>query len=372
MTTDLIVLESHISSLFDTVRKSSLMFKDFQSFEMRLFSLNSLADMIGYFLDNAKAVFDLDQVTLCLHDEYGDFSRILGEESCNLSDKQGMVLLCDKDLLKAKFGYMAHSYVGSFDLEHFGHFFTPLLEASPSSIAIIPLYRRGRYFGTLNLGSCLSDRFSCTKTTDFIAYLGMVIGICFENHLNLETIRRTSYIDTLTGVNNRRFLEQRIGEELDRCQRNDDPLTCLFLDIDYFKSVNDKYGHQVGNKVLSTVAKTIKSQLRNNDVLVRYGGEEFIALLTNINQSKGFEIAERIRRNVQSLKITFNETTVPVTLSIGLSTYQSDRKHPMTTAEAAARLIDTADSAMYQAKNKGRNRIECTEIALDRPLALNG
>jgi len=94
--------------------------------------------------------------------------------------------------------------------------------------------------------------------------------------------------------------------------------------------------------------------------------------LTNINQSKGFEIAERIRRNVQSLKITFNETTVPVTLSIGLSTYQSNRKHPLTTAEAAASLIDTADSAMYQAKNKGRNRIECTEIALDRPLALNG
>jgi diguanylate cyclase (GGDEF)-like protein len=370
LTTDLLVLESHISSLFDTVKKGSIKLRHFQFFEMRLFSLNSLADMIGYIFDNAKDVFELDQVTLCLLDEGGEITRILTEESFRFSENDDLVLLQDREALKAKFGYVVHSYLGPFDQEHFGHFFNPS-QPLPASIAITPLYRHGKYLGTLNLGSRRSDRFSSKVTDEFVAHLGLIIGLCFENRLNIETIRHTSYIDTLTGVNNRRFLEQRIGEELARCQRSNDPLTCLFVDIDYFKSVNDKYGHQAGDLVLSTVARTIKSQLRSNDVLARYGGEEFIALLTNINQSTGFEIAERIRRNVQSLRITFSETTIPVTLSIGLATYRSDRRFPLSVTEAAARLINTADLAMYQAKNKGRNRIEYNEISLDRPFVLD-
>ncbi|MGJ0483477.1 MAG: GGDEF domain-containing protein [Methylomicrobium sp.] len=369
LTTDLIVLESHISGLFDSIRKGSSVLKDFQAFEMRLFNQNSLGEMIRYILDSAKEVFELDQVTLCLLDESGEISQLLGEELFNQAANPRLTLIRDKELLSARFGYIVHSYLGPFDSESFGHFFAPnqnLLE----HVAIIPLYQRGEYLGTLNLGSSCPGRFFGTITDDFLTHLGMVVGICFENRLNIETIRRTSYVDTLTGVNNRRFLEQRIGEELARCQRNSDPLTCLFLDIDYFKSVNDKYGHLAGDSVLSTVAKTIKNQLRNNDVLARYGGEEFVALLTNINQSTGFEIAERIRRNVQSLKITFSEITIPVTLSIGLATYRSDRKNPLTTTEAASRLINTADSALYDAKNKGRNRIEYHDISLDRPLAI--
>jgi diguanylate cyclase (GGDEF)-like protein len=369
LTTDLIVLESHISGLFDSIKKGSSMLRDFQSFEMRLFNQNSLGEMIRYILDSAKAAFDLDQVTLCLLDESGELSQLLGEESFNPADHRRLTLLPDKALLRTNFGYILHAYLGAFEQEHFGHFFTsddlPL-----AHVAIIPLYLRGEYLGTLNLGSSQSGRFFEVITEDFLAHLGMIVGICFENRLNIETIRRTSYVDTLTGVNNRRFLEQRIGEELARCQRSSDPLTCLFLDIDFFKSVNDRYGHLVGDTVLSTVAKTIKGQLRNNDVLARYGGEEFVALLTNINQSTGFEIAERIRKNVQSLKITFSEITIPVTLSIGLATYRSDRKNPLTTSEAASRLINTADSALYQAKNNGRNRIEYHDISLDRPLAV--
>jgi len=371
LTTDLIVLESHINSLFDAVRKGSAMLKAFQSFEMRLFNQSSLAEVIAYILDNAKAVFDLDQITLCLLDEHGDFSRLLGEALVKLTDQQGLMVVRDREALQAKFGYFVHSYLGPFEHEHFGYFFTAL-EVPPASIAIIPLYRGGKYLGTLNMGSRRADRFSCMQTNDLITYLSMVIGICFENHLNIDTIQRTSYIDTLTGVNNRRFLEQRLGEELSRCQRSDDPLTCLFLDIDGFKSINDKYGHQTGDRVLSTVAKAIKTQLRNSDILVRYGGDEFIALLSNISHSTGLEIAERMRRNVQSLEITFSGNRIPVTLSIGLATYRSDLNQPLATAEAATRLVNTADSAMYQAKNKGRNRVEYNEIRLDRPLALNG
>ncbi len=374
LTTDLLELESRLDNLLVSVGASRDLQNKVQFFAMRLFNLNSLAEMIDYILGNVNALFDLDSATLCLLDASGEITRLLNEEASIPYQTQGLMLLCDRDALQSTFGpfgYRVHPYLGPCDHAHFGRFFLPDA-APPESIAIIPLLRRGQYFGTLNLGSRRPGRFSGTVADDFTAHLGTVLSICFESRLTIETVRRTSYIDTLTGVNTRRFLEQRIGEELARCHRSNDPLTCLFLDIDYFKSVNDQFGHQAGDRVLSVVANTIKCQLRTNDVLARYGGEEFVALLTNISQAKGFEIAERIRRNVQSLRIPCCETTIPVTLSIGLATYRSDRKHSMTAAEAAVRLIDAADTAMYQAKNKGRNRIECHDISLDQPLALNG
>jgi diguanylate cyclase (GGDEF)-like protein len=185
-----------------------------------------------------------------------------------------------------------------------------------------------------------------------------VISVCLENNLNFETIRRTSFIDALTGVNNRRFLEQRLGEELDRCRRNSDPISCLFLDIDFFKAVNDKQGHQGGDTVLCAVASAIKTQLRSNDVLARYGGEEFVILLSNINEVMALEIAERIRKTINALVIKLDSCSISVTISIGSSTYLPDSDSSLINNDISSRLIKLADSALYKAKRNGRNRVE--------------
>jgi diguanylate cyclase (GGDEF)-like protein len=171
-------------------------------------------------------------------------------------------------------------------------------------------------------------------------------------------MRRTSLVDPLTGVNNRRFLEQRIEEELDRSQRNREPLSCLFLDIDFFKGINDGFGHQAGDHVLAVVAGIIKKLLRNNDVLARYGGEEFVALLSQSDESTASEIAERIRLSIANLQVEYAEQTIPVTISIGVATYQPSRSQKKPVAEIALQLVQTADAALYEAKRKGRNRIE--------------
>lgn len=218
--------------------------------------------------------------------------------------------------------------------------------------------RRGKYLGTLNLGSYQADRFSDKMATDFIEHLVSVVSVCLENNINFETIRRTSFIDSLTGVNNRRFFEQRIGEELDRCRRNSDPISCLFLDIDFFKRVNDNQGHQAGDRVLCAVASAIKTQLRSNDVLARYGGEEFVALLSNIGEMMAFEIAERIRKTIQKLIIKLDEGSISVTISIGSSTYFFDPALVPIDKDISSRLINLADSALYKAKRNGRNRVE--------------
>ena len=170
-------------------------------------------------------------------------------------------------------------------------------------------------------------------------------------------MRHTSLMDPLTGVNNRRFLEQRIEEELVRSQRNREPLSCLFLDIDNFKRINDGYGHQAGDCVLAQVAGLIKNQLRSNDVLSRYGGEEFVALLSQSEQRSADEIAERIRLSIETMQIVYLEQLIPVTISIGVATYQPQNWLRKPVLEIAARLIKTADTALYAAKNQGRNRV---------------
>lgn len=365
LNTDLLVLQGHLESMLDRAKLNSDALHKFQAFEMRLLKLNSVVDMIDHLLEEAKDYFDIDLVSLCLIDDKGDITKLFDESGYEYSAKKGLIIFGNKNKLLTAFGLTARPYIGVYKKEICDDFFSDF-ENKPTTVAITPLSRRGQYLGTLNLGSYQADRFADTMATDFIQHLGSIVGICLENNLNFETIRRTSFIDGLTGVNNRLFFEQRIGEEIDRCQRSCHPLSCLFLDIDFFKAVNDKHGHQVGDKVLSEVASAIKTQLRNNDVLARYGGEEFVALLTNINEIKSLEIAERIRKTIQSLTVKWDEGVISVTVSIGSSTYIPTPGSFPVEIDISTKLIKLADAAMYEAKRKGRNRIENGGVIVEK------
>jgi len=354
---ELSILESHLESMLGRAKKNSTTWQRFQAFEIRLHNLNSLCGMIEHILEDAKKSFDLDVISLCLIDEKGDIAKFLDEDAYPHESRDGLIFLQNKELLTSIFGHACRPFLGPYEKAFCAGFFAHN-RTKPASVAITPLIRRGKFLGALNLGSYQADRFDDKMATDFVEHLSLVVSVCLENNFNFEEMRRISYVDTLTGVNNRRFLEQRISEELDRCQRNGDPLSCLFFDIDFFKSVNDKYGHQGGDLILSAVAGAIKTQLRNNDVLARYGGEEFVALLSNINESQALDIAERIRNTIQELPIQCNDSTVSVTLSIGSSTYVPATMSLSDGNEIAAQLLEVADSALYRAKHNGRNRVE--------------
>ncbi len=358
------VLQSHLDGMLDRVQHNSLTLKRFQVFEMRLLNLNSLAEMIDHILGDARTFFDLDVISFCLIDEKGEIAGFLNDDGYDHEGNDGLILLNDKELLKSTFGLSIRPFLGVYKNSSCSGFF-PNVERKPVSVAILPLSRRGKYLGSLNMGSYTSNRFINDMATDFIEHMVSVVSICLENILNFELMRRTSLIDTLTGVNNRRFLEQRIGEELDRSQRHDEPLSCLFLDIDHFKSINDTYGHQAGDYVLAMVAGMIKKQLRNNDVLARYGGEEFVALLSNIDENLATDIAERIRRSIKDLKLKYNEQNIEITISIGSSAYHPSKAASISSAKIAVKLIQSADKALYVAKNNGRDRVASGEVIYD-------
>ncbi len=225
-------------------------------------------------------------------------------------------------------------------------------------MALLPLVRHGRLIGSLNIGSHTDTRFIKGVRTDFFEHLGGVVAICLENAVNHERLKRQGLTDTLTAVNNRRFFDQRLGEEVAHAIREQQPLSCLLLDIDHFKQINDRYGHQMGDRVLMEVASLIRAQMRGNDVLARYGGEEFAALLSQTCNAAAMEVAERIRGSIAARGFGL-ERDAPgfgVTISIGIATLDPgslDQTHPV----SGEFLVGQADKALYDAKAGGRNRV---------------
>ncbi|MDP1635232.1 MAG: GGDEF domain-containing protein, partial [Gallionellaceae bacterium] len=161
----------------------------------------------------------------------------------------------------------------------------------------------------------------------------------------------------LTGMHNRRYFDQRLREELSRAQRQDFPLSCLFLDVDHFKQVNDRYGHQTGDCVLREVARRAKGQLRSIDVLGRYGGEEFAVLLVQTDMDSALAIAERIRHSIAEQRFEGEGSeTLAATLSVGVATLR-DCNRTQNAETLAQQLVARADQALYRAKQGGRNRV---------------
>jgi diguanylate cyclase (GGDEF)-like protein/PAS domain S-box-containing protein len=170
----------------------------------------------------------------------------------------------------------------------------------------------------------------------------------------VNELEKDVFQDALTEVGNRKLLEIKIGTALQEYHQQHIPFGLLFLDVDRFKSINDTYGHHEGDRVLQAVAANLTEHLRSTDICGRWGGEEFVALLQNINNANSLtRIAEMQRAMIASSSITINNLKIPVTVSIGAVLV-----HEGDTLDS---LIERADGLMYQSKQGGRNRVTVEE-----------
>jgi len=165
-----------------------------------------------------------------------------------------------------------------------------------------------------------------------------------------KSVQELAIIDSLTNVFNRRYYLERFKEEIERSRKFNYKFSCLMIDIDYFKDFNDRYGHIVGDAILRELSKTIQENIRQIDLIGRYGGEEFSIILSETDKDAAQLAAGRIRTAIQDKHIRVYDEELKITVSIGISTYPYDGKE-------IERLIDKADSALYQAKQTGRNRV---------------
>lgn len=166
-----------------------------------------------------------------------------------------------------------------------------------------------------------------------------------------EKLRELSITDSLTGLYNHRYFYERLNDEFKRAMRYKHPLSCIMIDLDEFKRVNDMYGHQAGDVVLKEVSTILKNQVREVDVIARYGGEEFIILLPHTDLKDAELVAERIRNRLQNDAFLIGKKSISITASIGVAIYPHD------TIKSAVDLVREADRALYIAKGRGGNVI---------------
>ncbi len=176
----------------------------------------------------------------------------------------------------------------------------------------------------------------------------------FIAHNNIEAayhdeIYRLTTTDGLTQVHNRRFFDESLERELSRCRRYGRALSLLLIDVDFFKKINDRFGHLAGDAVLKEVAAVIGKRLRKEDLLARYGGEEFAVIAPEIDLKGALVMAEKTRRLVEKHGFEFDDESIPVTISCGVATLGK--------RDDAAGLVGQADERLYEAKEAGRNRV---------------
>ena len=219
-----------------------------------------------------------------------------------------------------------------------------------------PITMSGRKIGVLNLADKVGGGSFDDVDLSLLEIIGPQIAVALERaewQERATQFQLMSITDPLTGLLNRRYLEERLTEELNRSQRYNYPMSCLMIDIDDFKSYNDHNGHQAGDVALKITAHALKAALRSADVACRYGGEEFCILLPQTSLSEAGVIAERMRQRVTETDYPYGRSQPlgTVSVSIGISTFAKN-------IDTAETVIAAADRALYSAKHQGKNRIE--------------
>jgi diguanylate cyclase (GGDEF)-like protein len=192
--------------------------------------------------------------------------------------------------------------------------------------------------------------------SDGITLIGTVRDITEQKNLELK-LEQQAVIDPLTQIGNRRAFNKAMDREFNRYSRYKKPLSLISFDLDHFKRVNDTYGHAAGDKVLSEVAATVKSELREEDIFARVGGEEFAVLLPETDENEALTVAEKIRDLIEGLEVHYESHAISLTATVGLVSVSEqvvDQEH----------LLQIADRALYKGKTNGRNQVVLADESL--------
>jgi two-component system, cell cycle response regulator len=213
------------------------------------------------------------------------------------------------------------------------------------SMVVEPLVSEGAPIGVLAVSSPEVNAFSATDEL-----LARLLANCSVGPIQRARLERLAVTDDLTLAFNGRYLASRLVEEIERARRSETPLSLLWMDLDHFKLVNDRYGHAVGDQVLRAFVDRVREATRRVDILVRRGGEEFVLLMPATALEHAREIAERVRQHVGRRAVVVGGASVTQTVSLGVASW--DRR------ETPESLQRRADEAMYYAKEQGRDRVE--------------
>ncbi|WP_145450991.1 sensor domain-containing diguanylate cyclase [Gimesia panareensis] len=339
--------------------------QDYESyrFELRVtreqLELRALADqqfktpviMLEEFLDRLRQLTNSSRASLFLSTPR-DFSNCKSIVECGMTLQAGVKTRWkEHELTLVRLGLNSgeNTSLAGEQLENHG------VRSLIGAALVSPLVTNRKWIGAI----CLTNQ-DCQpydeRSLRLISWASQFLSNTLLKVLNHANIEKQAKQDGLTGLVNRRSFDELIENQFGRAQAAQSACSLILIDLDHFKSINDNYGHQAGDEVLRRVAAILQERIReirssDNVIAARYGGEELAILLPEIGLAGAERIAEVIRHSIEVAVIEFNETRIPVTASLGISTYTSQ---PM---ESVQTLVAAADGALYQAKSDGRNRV---------------
>jgi len=323
-----------VQSLFASI-KSELMVREFTSMLSLRLELGDLAQSVLPALLSDTGT----EAGAVIMEREGEFI-VVASHRINAPEK-----LCEGDILAQTMRLKKRSIISlPKDIAVQGS----VLDFTPAQVCVDPLLYHDVPLGVIILaGSTQMEE----SALNFLDLVNASLAVAFRNALTYDQLQRLAANDSLTGMFNRRFGMARLQEEYGRAVRSGSPIGLCLFDLDHFKQVNDTHGHPLGDKVLIHVSKLIRSALREGDVALRYGGEEFLIVLPGASLTDSFEISERIRRLIESTQFQHGSQALNLTISGGTSSW------PDFDASSSEALVRKADEALYRAKEEGRNRI---------------
>lgn len=284
------------------------------------YEINYIVPLIGEMLDR----FISDHLIYVFLKQDGEF-RLVWPKNCNDERVFEALKQLDKD-----YGYIL---------------------TNDDKIGAFPLLSEEEITGCI-VAKSMIERLS-KRDIDYLEQLTRQAAATINRANSYSTILQYATLDALTNLNNRRQFETRLGQEIAIAKRQNNPLCAMMIDIDFFKKVNDTYGHASGDEVLRTVASIIKDKLRESDIPARYGGEEFAVLLPFTHIDEAQIVAERLRKAVEANVVHVDNIDINVTISMGLAEFTSE--------ETGETLFERADKALYEAKTNGRNQVRIAQ-----------
>ncbi len=355
-------LKRKLDNLIRRARTNEQKQELFDSFGFEVIAANTPAQLRDYILLQLQARFQLQDVIMCIIDFEHDAEKLFYGHDVDAEQLfRSKLIILDTDQDRSKIDTLPKfPELGPKVIEQYDWMLESLDADVPhhcESAVLLPLIRSDLLIGTLLLLSRDVNRYQPGIATNFLQKLSAMTAVAIENCLNQQRLKEIGYQDPLTQAYNRRYFDLRFSDEIDRSLRRDESLACMFLDVDFFKKVNDTYGHHTGDMVLMRLVVLMKEQVRACDIVARYGGEEFVVVLPDVSIDVAVEIAERLRKAVEKDELISCGQGVKITVSIGLDTMQYSEGNSLSKKEIGVKLLNNADQALYNAKSGGRNKV---------------